>query len=63
MSKRRFKPMIELGQCDVCGKSESRIRYFVAVPLPEIMYLCQDDYSRVKEEAKQFVRKFLGWKT
>ena len=63
MSKHRFKPAPELGKCDVCGKAESRIRYFVAVPLPEIMYLCQDDYNRLKEEAKQFVRKFLGWKT
>jgi hypothetical protein len=60
MSKRRVKPLPELGQCGVCGKVESRIRYFVAVPLPEIMFLCQDDYDRVKEEAKRFVRKFLG---
>jgi hypothetical protein len=60
MSKRRFKPLPELGQCAVCGKAKSRTRYFVAVPLPEIMFLCQDDYDRVKEEAKRFVRKFLG---
>lgn len=45
MSRRRLKPMTELGQCYVCGKAESRIRYFVAVPLPEIMYLCQDVYA------------------
>jgi hypothetical protein len=32
----------------------------VAVPLPKIMHLCQDDYNRVKEEAKDFVEKFLG---
>ena len=62
MSSRRFKPAAEMGKCNVYGEAESRIRYFVAVPLPEIMYLCQDDYSRLKEEAKQFVRKFLRWK-
>ena len=60
MSKRRFESLTEPRECNVCGKPESRLRYFVAVPLPEIMYLCQDDYSRLKEEAKQFVRKFLG---
>jgi hypothetical protein len=32
----------------------------VAVPLPKIMHLCQDDYNLVKEEAKDFVEKFLG---
>ena len=60
MSKRRFKPLPGPHKCYVCGRAESRTRYFVAVPLPEIMYLCQDDYNRVKEEAKRFVRKFLG---
>jgi len=63
MSKRKFKPLAELRECKVCGKPESRQRYFVAVPLPEIMHLCQDDYIRLKEEAKQFVRKLLGWKS
>ncbi len=62
MRSHRFKPAPELGQCRVCSKAESRIRYFVAVPLPEIMYLCQNDYNHLKEEAKQFVRKFLRWK-
>jgi len=62
MSKGKFKPLPELRQCYVCGRAEGRIRYFVAVPLPEIMHLCQDDYNRVKEETKQFVRKLLGWK-
>jgi hypothetical protein len=59
MSRRRFKPPPALGECGVCGKAESRIRYFVAVPLPKIMHLCQDDYDRVKEEAKDFVEKLL----
>lgn len=63
MSRRRFKPSLELGKCHICGKDESHIRYFVAVPLPEIMYLCQDDYSCLKEEAKQFVRKVLRCET
>lgn len=63
MSKRRFKPSPELGKCGFCGEAEGRIRYFVAVPLPEIMYLCQDDYDRLKEEAKEFVLEFLRWKT
>jgi hypothetical protein len=59
MSRRRFKPLPALDECDVCGNAESRIRYFVAVPLPKIMHLCQDDYNRVKEEAKHFVEKLL----
>jgi hypothetical protein len=57
---RKSKPPPELDHCNVCGKPESRLRYFVAVPLPEIMHLCQDDYDRLKGEAKRFVRKFLG---
>jgi len=59
MNKRRFKPSPELRECSVCGRAESRIRYFVAVPLPKIMFLCQNDYERVKEEAKNFVKEFL----
>ena len=63
MRRRKFRPAPELGKCHVCEKAESHIRYFVAVPLPEIMYLCQDDYDCLKEEARQFVREFLRWKT
>ena len=60
MSKRRYKPLPGLGQCYVCSKADSRIRYFFVVPLPRMMYLCQDEYNRVKEESQKFVRKFLG---
>jgi hypothetical protein len=48
--------------CDVCGEPNCKIRYFIAVPLPSIMYLCDRDYGRVKEEARLFVKRFMGVK-
>lgn len=62
MSKRRFKPLPGRRPCEICGESGCKIHYFIAVPLPRIMYLCDQDYGLVKEEARQFVRKFMGVK-
>jgi len=60
MKKQRSNPLPELGKCNVCQNTKGHIRFFVAVPLPEIMYLCQDDYNRLKEDARQFLHKLLG---
>jgi hypothetical protein len=60
MGKRRFKPLPGRRPCEICGQADCKIHYFIAVPLPRIMYLCEKDYSRVKEEARQFVRKYIG---
>jgi hypothetical protein len=62
MKKSKYKPLPGLRPCDVCGEPNCKIRYFIAVPLPRIMYLCDKDYGCVKEEARLFVKKFMGVK-
>jgi hypothetical protein len=60
MKKHKYKPLPGLRPCEICAEPNCRIRYFIAVPLPKIMYLCDRDYGRVKEEARLFVKRFMG---
>ena len=40
--------------CELCQdkKQKGKIRYFVAVPLPQIMHLCDDHYAKLRNELK-----------
>jgi len=51
---KKAKLTVNVDFCELCQdkKQKGKIRYFVAVPLPCIMYLCDDHYAKLRNELK-----------
>lgn len=46
------------GGCEVCSE-DGRVRYFVAAKLPRFLYLCDDDYLRIRDKLEQALTQIL----
>ena len=46
------------GECEVCG-GDGHVRYFVAAKLPRFLYLCDEDYLRIRERLEQSLKEIL----
>jgi len=51
---KKAKLTVNVDFCELCHdkKQKGKIRYFVAVPLPRIMHLCDDHYATLRKKLK-----------
>lgn len=47
-----------VGVCESCNK-EGQVRYFVAAKLPRHVYLCDENYLRVRDKLEKDLEKIL----
>ena len=47
-----------LGPCERCSE-KGEVRYFVAAKLPRFMFLCDGDYSRIRDRLEKALQEIL----
>ena len=48
-----------LGPCEVCNQN-GEVRYFVAAKLPRHIYLCDENYLKIRDKLEKALQKILA---